>query len=69
MLTLGQITYLSDKIVKINAFKANGLRGSFNGDVSKLIKGEMHNAYLHCQKNLGVNTYHHKSNTIVIALK
>jgi hypothetical protein len=50
MSALGQITYLSDKMAKINSLKASGQLGGSSGDVSKLIKGEMHDAYMHVQK-------------------
>jgi len=55
MSTLGRITYLSDKLVKISLLMANGHLDTFDGDVSKLIKGDMHDVYMHCQKQLGIN--------------
>jgi hypothetical protein len=50
MSALGQITYLSDKMAKIISLKASGQLGGSSGDVSKLIKGDMHDAYMHGQK-------------------
>lgn len=58
MSALGQITYLSDKMVKINSLKANGQLRASSGDVSTLIKGDMHDAYMHCQKKIGINAWY-----------
>jgi HD-like signal output (HDOD) protein len=58
MTAIGKITYLSDKMVKINSLKANGQLGTASGDVSKLIKGDMRDAYIECQKKIGINTWY-----------
>lgn len=55
MSNLGQITYLSDKLAKVNLLMANGYMRTFDGDVSKLIKGDMHDVYIHCLKKMDNN--------------
>jgi HD-like signal output (HDOD) protein len=55
MSNLGQITYLSDKLAKLRLLVSNGHIEPFAGDVSKLIKGDMHDVYALCQKQLNVD--------------
>jgi len=58
MSNLGQITYLCDKLAKARTLLANGHMKTFHGDVSKLIKGDMHNVYLRCYKQLNIDLQH-----------
>jgi HD-like signal output (HDOD) protein len=55
MSNLGRITYLSDKLVKTHLLVSNGHAKTFDSDVSKLIQGDMHDVYLRCQEQLGIN--------------
>lgn len=54
MSKLGQITYLSDKLAKVRSLVSNGYMESHDSDISKLIKGDMRDVYILCQKQLSV---------------
>jgi len=55
MSKLGRITFLSDKLVKVNLLKENGCSISFDDDLSNVITSDMYDVYNRCQKRIKEN--------------